>query len=376
MSDAGSKGVIELPRIAVTTGDKRFRSEIIGALESYYRVVAYESASEAIAGMVKTRPTAAVIDAFLPPMGGAKFLGEMREIAELKRIPVIAVADSKSLGTLDEVMYAESEAVLAKPFRKSQLLGAISKLVNITVERTWESLPPLQKKALSETVSIFTDCFKGVQEGDPLPMAKIEESCGPLIEAIGTDQISGILMGIRNHDDYTYVHSLRLAIFLSLLGHAMGMRSGKDGNELLTLATGGLMHDIGKAMVPLDILNKPGKLLGEEWEMMKSHVNHSKRILDASPGISPGVTIIALQHHEKLDGSGYPNGIKGAELNELARMASIVDIYGALTDRRTYKPAMPAEKAIVIMQDMNDKLDMHLLGLFKELLLDAVVPLE
>ena len=94
-----------------------------------------------------------------------------------------------------------------------------------------------------------------------------------------------------------------------------------------------------------------------------------------APKIIPKpVIIIAAQHHEKLDGSGYPHGLKGDDLNDLARMASIVDVLSALTDRRVYKPPMPAEKALSIMTDeMGHHLDQHFLSMFKAMLLDAVV---
>lgn len=370
--DAVAKTEIRLPRIAVITGDVRFRSQVIAALLSYYRVDAYANVREAIGGLADKPPSVILIDVFLPPTGGERFLHQVRGIEELKNTPVIAVDAAKSVATIDEAFHAESDDFLTKPFRKSRLLEMVSKLVNVTVEKAWEGLPPLQKSVLKETVSVFGDCFQGVKNGEPLPMARIERSCEPLIEAVNTAQIGGILKSVQEHDDYTYVHSLRLAIFLSLLGNAIGM----NGNEQMTLATGGLMHDIGKSMVPLEVLNKPGKLNDAEWELMKSHVMHSQEVLAVTPGISPGVSIIALQHHEKLDGSGYPNGIKGKDLNELARMATIVDIYGALTDRRIYKPAMPAKKAMTIMDEMKGKLDMNLLKMFKGLLLDAVMPLE
>ena len=93
--------------------------------------------------------------------------------------------------------------------------------------------------------------------------------------------------------------------------------------------------------------------------------------LAESQGLPKGVVTIAEQHHEKLDGKGYPKGLKGKELNELARMASIVDIFGALTDRRVYKDPMPPEKALGIMTEMKDELDQSLLGLFRGMLLDA-----
>ena len=159
-----------------------------------------------------------------------------------------------------------------------------------------------------------------------------------------------------------------MATLLSLFGSAAGVK----GDELLTLASGGLLHDAGKMSIPHDVLNKPGKLDEAEFIVMKSHVPETIKFLCGNPEIPKAVLDIASQHHEKINGTGYPNGLKGSELNELARMASIVDVFSALTDRRVYKPPMEPEKAIKIMtEEMTTHLDQNFLRLFQAMLLDA-----
>jgi HD-GYP domain-containing protein (c-di-GMP phosphodiesterase class II) len=144
---------------------------------------------------------------------------------------------------------------------------------------------------------------------------------------------------------------------------------GMKGTDLMTLSTGGLLHDVGKMQIPHLVLNKPGKLSDEEFVVMKSHVTKSIDYLELNKELPKGVIIIAGQHHEKIDGTGYPKGLKGKELNELARMASIIDVFGALTDRRVYKDPMPPEKAFDIMQGFEGHLDLQFLALFKDILL-------
>lgn len=313
-----------------------------------------------------------ILDYDLPPNGGLRFLEILRNSQKLKRLPVIMTVDAKLADIVSRTDYYGDVSFLIKPFRRSELLATVSQIVNKSVEQSWETLAPIQQTVLKETVSIFRDSFNMVQGDQPVPVSQIESSCSPLVEAVESDQVSGLLSAVQAHDDYTYVHSLRVAIYLSLLGHKVGM----TGEELLTLSSGGLMHDLGKSRVPPEILNKPARLDEEEFTIMKTHVTHTGDIFDQSTDISKGAKIIALQHHEKLDGSGYPLGLKGRDLNILARMASIVDIYGALTDRRVYKPAMPAEKALSIMAGMSNELDMMLLGQFKEFLMESTNPPE
>lgn len=214
----------------------------------------------------------------------------------------------------------------------------------------------------------FNDISDHIDHGGPLDYAAVTEACAPLVSAVADHDFRAILDGVKNHDNYSYVHSLRVATLLSLFGYTIGLK----GEDLLVLASGGLVHDIGKMSIPYEVLNKPGRLEPAEWEVMRGHVRRSVAYLTEHSHVPPAVITIAAQHHEKLDGSGYPHGLKGDQLNELARMASICDVFGALTDRRCYKAPMPPEEALRIMiEDMRGELDQHLLALFRDMLLDA-----
>ncbi|OHC73781.1 MAG: hypothetical protein A3G18_05230 [Rhodospirillales bacterium RIFCSPLOWO2_12_FULL_58_28] len=354
-------------KVSVFSGNDIFRNDAFGALSPFYLVSAFDTADGALERMLSSPPSAIIIDTKLQPVGGVAFLKKIHETEKLNHIPALIVTHSQRPEDHEEAKQAKPDAFHTWPLRKSIFLETVSRMANSSVEKGWDSLPPIQAAVLRETVSVFRNSFHVVRNGQPLPLSQIEESSGPLIEAVSSNRFGGILNGLRDHDDYTYVHSMRVSIHLSMLGHAMGIR----GDDLKTLAVGGLAHDIGKSLVPIEILNKPAKLTAEEWPLMRDHVLHSKAVFDRSPDIGKGITIIALQHHEKLDGSGYPYGLKGKELNDLARMASIVDIYGALNDRRAYKPPFPPEKALEIMSEMKDGLDQNLVKLFGDLLLNA-----
>ncbi|KAF0113944.1 MAG: response regulator, partial [Rhodospirillaceae bacterium] len=177
-----------------------------------------------------------------------------------------------------------------------------------------------------------------------------------------------LLNGVRGHDNYSCVHSLRVAIFLSMFGHTMGL----ENDDLLVLSCGGLLHDVGKMSIPYEVLNKPGRLNDAEFTVMRKHVTNTVRYIDACATLPKGIGIIAAQHHEKLDGTGYPNGLKGRDINELARMAAIVDVFSALTDRRCYKEPMVPEQALRIMREsIAGHIDQSMLRLFVDLLLSC-----
>ncbi len=206
-----------------------------------------------------------------------------------------------------------------------------------------------------------------MQSGTPIDYGSFKDSCAPLIGVLYDGDVKSVLDAVREHDNYTFSHSFKVATLLTMFGSAIGL---SEADQVL-LACGGLLHDVGKMSIPFELLNKPDKLSPEEWAVMKSHVPTTMDFLNICDGIPKGAQIIAAQHHEKLDGTGYPNGLKGLAINELARMAAIVDIYGALTDRRSYKPEMAPETAFDLMSEsMSDQLDTGLLKVFRHIVLD------
>ena len=257
--------------------------------------------------------------------------------------------------------------LVERPFSRSSFHNALSAGINSGIETKWESIEPIQQAALKSTLTSFNSIADLVADGKPIPYEDVRDNCTSLVEAVQNNNFKDILAGVSQHDNYTYVHSLRVATFLTMFGNTLGIK----GDDLLTLSSGGLLHDVGKMHIPHEVLNKPGKLTDEEFMVMKSHVNCTMDVLAETTELPKGVLIIAGQHHEKLDGTGYPHGIAGANVGELTRMATIIDIFSAITDRRVYKDPVPPEQALKIMVNMKDQLDQSLLSVFRGMLLDA-----
>jgi len=364
----GSQPVTNKTDIFVLSGNDKHLKDVCQALISFYVVHPFNNSGAVSEALTAFHPTAIIIDDDFPPKGGLHFLQAMRRIPSLSLIPVIFTAKSAAKDQIQTSKSMSCVRTLVKPYRFSALLAAISDQVNAHVEATWETLEPVQKTALQNTLSSFNSIADLIADGEPLPYSDIQNSCEPLVTAVQSGDFKQLLQGVKGHDNYSYVHSLRVATFLSLFGDHLGIK----GNDMNILATGGVLHDVGKMMIPHQVLNKPGRLDDDELIVMRSHVSETIDFLDNTQGLPRGVTIIAAQHHEKLDGTGYPFGLKGKELNELARMATIIDIFSALTDRRVYKEPMTPVKAMNIMEDMGEgHLDQHFLMAFKELLLDA-----
>lgn len=150
------------------------------------------------------------------------------------------------------------------------------------------------------------------------------------------------LCRIKEADTYTFQHSVSVCALLVSFTNALGM----DPAVVHEAGLGGLLHDTGKMKVPTEILNKPGRLTEEEFTIMKSHAALSRQLLEGAPGISTEVVQIAGEHHEKVGGGGYPDGISGDRISQLGRMAAIVDCYDAITSNRCYHKGMEPSEAL------------------------------
>jgi putative nucleotidyltransferase with HDIG domain len=351
--------------VAVVDANQEHRRQVGQALLSFYQVAEFSSFDKAMEELAEASPLVMLVDEkTLPSSGGDPFKAVRRL---MPGVPIIRTLN-RSIAILGSIAN-ETDACLEKPFRRSRLIKTISGLVNKSIEAKWETLAPQYRQSLQNTVDSYNNISDLIDRGEPLEYQDVTDACSSLVKAVSSGDFKVILDNVKGHDNYSYVHSLRVATLLSLFGHTIGLK----GDDMSLLASGGLLHDIGKMKIPHDVLNKPGKLDDNELQVMRSHVPKSVDYLELCDSLPKGVITIAEQHHEKLDGSGYPKGLNGGQLNELARMAAIVDVFSALTDRRVYKEPMAPEKALAVMSaNMSHDIDQQLLILFKSMLLDAV----
>ncbi|MDA0748396.1 MAG: HD-GYP domain-containing protein [bacterium] len=155
------------------------------------------------------------------------------------------------------------------------------------------------------------------------------------------------LTSLKNYSEHTYTHSVNVCVLTLAIAYA----SGVTEDEAAIIGVGGLMHDIGKSMIPLEILDKPGPLTTEERQVIMNHPVESERILVEMGNIPEAAICIAGQHHEKVNGSGYPRGLTGDQMHPYASMAAVADVYDALTSPRPYKPGLPPHIALRVVFD-------------------------
>ncbi len=171
------------------------------------------------------------------------------------------------------------------------------------------------------------------------------DDCAPLVEEISASvaRNPGALISLarlKTADDYTYMHSVAVCALMIALARQLGL----DETQTRQAGLAGLLHDLGKAMVPNEVLNKPGKLTDAEFAIIKKHPEFGHAALLQGSGVPASALDVCLHHHEKTNGSGYPKGLKGDEISLFAKMGAVCDVYDAITSNRPYKPGWdPAE---------------------------------
>lgn len=176
--------------------------------------------------------------------------------------------------------------------------------------------------------------FSEVRMGNAVDAATI----GPLVDEISDSVARNTsalisLARLKSVDDYTYMHSVAVCAMMIALARSVGL--GKE--QVRSAGVAGLLHDVGKMLVPSAVLNKPGKLTDAEFSLIKAHPSKGHAFLLEAATIDPVALDVCLHHHEKVDGSGYPKGLVGSEISVMAKMAAVCDVYDAITSNRPYK---------------------------------------
>jgi HD-GYP domain-containing protein (c-di-GMP phosphodiesterase class II) len=200
------------------------------------------------------------------------------------------------------------------------------------------------QKAFEMASKVVSDLMNDVRAGKSMDLEKARDPANQIIRSIDkSPHTMTAVTRIKNRDEYTFQHSVGVATLLASFARGVADYT-EDQIEEITL--GGIVHDIGKVNVPDNILNKPDKLTDEEFVLMRKHVEYSREILEEQSGFTTLQTDIALLHHEKPDGSGYPLGLKAEAISDIGAMGAIIDVYDALTTRRVYKEAWEPTQAL------------------------------
>jgi putative nucleotidyltransferase with HDIG domain len=208
---------------------------------------------------------------------------------------------------------------------------------------------------------VLEGVFAAACAGGPLDQAAIDRAGSAIVTRIESHGLANWIEIVRKHHSQTYQHCL----LVTGVAVGFGRQLRLSNKDLKRLALAGMLHDIGKARVPIAILEKPTALDERENYILKEHVPFGEKALESTKGLPPEIVEAVAHHHEYLDGSGYPRGLQGREISDFVRVVTIADIFGALMERRAYKPPWSGEAAYQQLLAMGPKLDKDLVREFQ-----------
>jgi putative two-component system response regulator len=268
-----------------------------------YDVMKAKDGFEALSMINRTGVDLVLLDIIMPGMDGYEVCRRLKSIEGQRMTPVIMITAKDRTDTKIKAIEAGADDFIPKPVRKEELLARMKSLVGM-------------KRLNKNLTSIENVLF-------------------------------AMAIAVEAKDSYTQGHTKRVANLATALGRKMGLAE----EQVAALRLGGILHDVGKIGVSGSILNKPGPLDPDEWEKMKSHTELGYKICLPLKETLGAALEVVRSHHEKMDGSSYPDGLKGDEIPMAARIMATVDIYDALVTDRPYRPAMSGSRALEILKE-------------------------
>lgn len=247
----------------------------------------------------------------------------------------------------DDIADAPTEEEVNQEIQQelNNVIQAESKIIcEVPIQEEIVKAKEIKKEAKHTIQKIMND----VRFGKNIEKGKVEEIVDGMVGSIFRNQDALLSLGmIKRSDEYTFTHSVSVCVLML----AFGRHLGYDAQMLREVGIGAMLHDIGKVKIPVEILNKEGRLSEEEIEIVREHVDHGRIILEGTPGIADISIMVAAQHHERIDGTGYPAGLRGEEISHYGQAASIIDVYDAMTSHRHYRYRVPPTEVLRKLYD-------------------------
>jgi len=317
----------EMNRLLINTILSRMSyqvSEAFDGIDAWDKVVAFS-------------PDLIILDVSMPRMDGLELTQKLQNDPHTKNIPIMIVSAHDEVSDRVKAVEAGADDFLSKPVEQIVLKAKVKSLLKV---KAYNDYMQNYQTKLEEEVAKKTATLK--QAFDKL------EAASKKLKLYSLDTILRLSQAAEYKDQETGHHIQRVGYYIQKIGQTISL-SNQEIDELLYASP---MHDVGKIGVPDSILLKPGELNAEEWVIMKQHTTIGGKILSGSDSNTlKTAETIALTHHEKWDGSGYPNNLKGLEIPLSGRITAIADVFDALTSKRPYKNAFSIEKALAIMKD-------------------------
>ena len=322
--------IIKNARILIVEDDQamqKLNDRILSQLD--HKTYCADNGKQALEMVAEVNPDLILMDANMPLIDGFEATRQIKSDQNTMGIPIIMITGISDTTHRVKALDAGVDDFLAKPPEKAEIIATICSQLKVKAYN--DSIRDYQH-TLEQAVSYRTDQLNHA-------MAQLKDTTLEIIHRLATAS--------EYRDEDTGAHLQRMSNYAAIVAKKMGL----GFNTVESILHAAPMHDIGKIGIPDSILLKPGKLTTSEWELMQEHPNIGYKILRGSKiPLVRTAGIIALTHHEKWNGKGYPQGLKGKKIPLVGRITAIADVFDALTSKRPYKPAFEVDKSIEIVK--------------------------
>ncbi|HBS46217.1 MAG TPA: HD-GYP domain-containing protein [Paenibacillus sp.] len=227
--------------------------------------------------------------------------------------------------------------------------------------------------AIDDCTAAIENIFEQIRhnKNKRIPMLEVRNEVIPFIQQVSEkNDFYGVLAALQSKDDYTYRHNVAVGILSTLLGKWLKLKP--EDLSMLTIAA--TLHDIGKMRIPDELLTRPGPLTAEEYQLMKKHTTYGYEMIRDTIGTNHMQALVALQHHERMDGSGYPFGVLGNRITDFSKIVAVADVFHAMTSDRFYRKASPLYEVLLQMEEsVFGKLDPYICRVFINKLMQSMI---
>lgn len=322
------------PKVMVVDDEDRIRRLMEALLIPLgYEVLLAHDGEDAVQKVMQMPPDLILLDIMMPKMNGFEVASRLKENENTNIIPIVMVTALKAVEDRVKALDVGADDFLTKPVDKTELKARVQSLLKVKAYN--DHMRDYQKKLEAEVDKRTAQLKRAFEK----------------IRVASLDTIHRLSRAAEYKDEDTGAHIHRMSHYAAIVGRKMGLNE-KTVDAILYAAP---MHDVGKIGIPDRILLKPGKLDPDEWDIMKQHTTIGGQILEGSgAGFIKLAGVIALTHHERWDGSGYPKGLKDRKIPRVGQIVAIADVFDALTSKRPYKEPFSLEQSFSILRNSKE----------------------
>lgn len=361
--------------ILIIAEDDSFRSDVSIAFQKKgWIVLVTHKGQQSLDNMEKYLPDVVLMDIELPDANGIAVCKTVKNDTKITRqFPIILMGTTPNKAKIIQAIEARCDDFILKPLKFFTLFSKIEKLVEfyhkklIQVKEEGIDLQEVTDDEDHEIIiyakKVLESAYSNTMNDKIISYPIIKNVINKMIEEFNKEMSIPLAYKLGSYHDYTYIHSINVTSLSLSLAYNLKW----DRADLEIIGVGAFLHDIGKSKIDLQVLLKPDKLTDKEFSEIKKHALYSKEILEKQ-NFKDGVQRIALEHHERIDGSGYPQKLRNDQISKYAKLVAIVDVYDALTTDRCYNKAMNSKGAVNYMSKLSGQFDPDIFKKFADLI--------